>query len=505
MSPLFFRDYIQLQKKEKGYYFSPDEREIDFDEALNTSAFIQEYFQYFCGNESNIRALFQTYTADTNNFIGIPFQNVYNPKKIKYYDPRILYRVTASNGLAAGNTIKEALVQGISELFERWGIYRFYKEPQNTYYTINLNDLHDDNISKIYNNIKELGCDIVVYDLSYNFQIPVILSVLNYKKKCRIYTNFASAPVINIAIERTLTEMYQGIQTYNYISDTQSPFRLTTGDAAIMEDGNNITNSCSFPENALLNIVEVNYNTNMFLNNETHDNNYMLNVYYKNICDKLNIELYYRDNSLIKDIAAIVVFIDQTDTFNVKPFPLEQTSNLMKKEWINRIHQYYKISEFIFESNKNHTLTMESFLNYLFSINWDIRPLSDIVNFYHGILMFDEWKAYLHPVHSNIGILDHYAFIRKRMDSFNMAAFTGTEQVILNRFITLRGYIESGLYSIDEIKKLYNLWGYDLTDTDIENYNNIDYIFWKTCIEPEKKIYESGDYDILLHSFIKED
>ena len=67
------------------------------------------------------------------------------------------------------------------------------------------------------------------------------------------------------------------------------------------------------------------------------------------------------------------------------------------------------------------------------------------------------------------------------------------------------GREEAVLYSIDEIKKLYKLWGYDLTDTDIENYNNIDYIFWKTCIEPEKKIYESVDYDILLHSFIKED
>lgn len=110
--------------------------------------------------------------------------------------------------MAAGNTLEEALVQGLSELFERWGMYRFYNDPQVHYYSIDLEALNDNAILNIYKKITDLGCDAIVYDLSYNFQIPVILTVLNYKTKYRFYANFATAPVINIAIERTLTEMY---------------------------------------------------------------------------------------------------------------------------------------------------------------------------------------------------------------------------------------------------------------------------------------------------------
>ena len=41
-----------------------------------------------------------------------------------------------TTGLATGNTLEEALVQGCSELFERIAVERFFYEPQSEYYLI---------------------------------------------------------------------------------------------------------------------------------------------------------------------------------------------------------------------------------------------------------------------------------------------------------------------------------------------------------------------------------
>ena len=58
--------------------------------------------------------------VNLNELKGIDFST-------KYYDPRLLYRMSASNGLAAGNTYEEACVQGISEIFERYIQFQWYR------------------------------------------------------------------------------------------------------------------------------------------------------------------------------------------------------------------------------------------------------------------------------------------------------------------------------------------------------------------------------------------
>ena len=90
------------------------------------------------------------------------------------------------------------------------------------------------------------------------------------------YINLGSSPVIEIAIERTLTEMYQGVNNLN--EGNSFKFHMYPGkDITHLEIMQN-TPSCVqespiYPEHLLLNKVLVNdYNKDVFLGSKSYTN-----------------------------------------------------------------------------------------------------------------------------------------------------------------------------------------------------------------------------------------
>ena len=59
------------------------------------------------------------------------------------------------------------------------------------------------NIQKDYHNI-------YVLDMSYNFQVPVLVLLLINQNSHNVVFNVSSFPDFDIALERLLTEVYQG-------------------------------------------------------------------------------------------------------------------------------------------------------------------------------------------------------------------------------------------------------------------------------------------------------
>jgi len=115
--------------------------------------------------------------------------------------------------MAAGNTLEEALVQGISEIFEHYVQEQYLKNPPKELHEISINLMNTSN-QNIINNIEKLGKKIKIFDLSYNYKVPVCMSVLYNTISYNYIINFSSAPTIQIAIERALTELYQNINSY---------------------------------------------------------------------------------------------------------------------------------------------------------------------------------------------------------------------------------------------------------------------------------------------------
>ena len=119
-------------------------------------------------------------------------------------------KILGSDGLAAGNTIEEAAVQGMSEIYEHYVTDRIYYEKNTVYYELNLDKMLpslSNYLVEIITNIKKEGYSLSILDLSYNFNMPVLMSIV-IDKNHLMYIDLGAAPTFEIALERTLTEIY---------------------------------------------------------------------------------------------------------------------------------------------------------------------------------------------------------------------------------------------------------------------------------------------------------
>ncbi|MBF0314859.1 MAG: YcaO-like family protein [Oligoflexia bacterium] len=130
--------------------------------------------------------------------------------KTFYLPMSVITNLYMSNGHAAGNTIMEAKVQALSEVFERAIKKRIIKER------IALPEIPDRFLRKfprIWEGIcalKKAGYGLYIFDASLGGTYPLANMVLIDPQGKGVYTSYGAHPSMEVAIERTLTELLQG-------------------------------------------------------------------------------------------------------------------------------------------------------------------------------------------------------------------------------------------------------------------------------------------------------
>ena len=132
----------------------------------------------------------------------VPFYGVFHKKSILI--PQGVY--TSSNGMCAGNTPAEALVQGFCEIFERYALRKIMLEecvpPQ-----IPLDYFEG---TAIYSKIKALqNRKIIVLDCSFGMGLPVVGALIIDTEHYKYRLMMAGAATATVALERCLTEHFQ--------------------------------------------------------------------------------------------------------------------------------------------------------------------------------------------------------------------------------------------------------------------------------------------------------
>ena len=127
-----------------------------------------------------------------------------------------------TNGMSAGNTLYEAQVQRLSEIFERAVKKQIIQEE------IALPDVPLHVLEK-YPNILEgvraleaQGYPVLVKDASLGGQFPVACVTLMNPKTCGVFASFGAHPTLEVALERSLTELMQG-RSFEGLNDFLPP------------------------------------------------------------------------------------------------------------------------------------------------------------------------------------------------------------------------------------------------------------------------------------------
>lgn len=194
------RSKFRLDASKNHYLKTPDRKLFDtalFRKSKELSIFDEDYNNF----------IEQEFAAG-NSHLGFAVKYLHvNSGKIEYLPDELLSVSAGSNGMCAGNTMSEALVQGCCEIFERLVLKKIYTENNVRLPKIQKVYLEKHPMFECFLYLEANGYDVCVRDCSFG-QYPV--AGLFIKKGDLFKFNLGAAPDFALALERCLTEIFQG-------------------------------------------------------------------------------------------------------------------------------------------------------------------------------------------------------------------------------------------------------------------------------------------------------
>lgn len=294
--------YAELYERFAWYYnnMNEEDREVfPYETPIDAAALVKPFPQAVKANGQDA-----WHDALLNRFgkvAAVPFKNIWGEDTL-LIDMNAKAEADGSNGIAAGNTLLEALNQGISELIERYVQNLCYKGE------IRLEKVPEHIIAKvspsIYEKVKALNerdVEVKIYDTSCSTGLPVLCSIIIDKTTMMHRFCFGAFPVFSIALERTLTEVFQGQITERHDFSPCMPY--DSEDVSIDSVRNNRT---SFPREAFISAKDLQeINSNIYL--EEGVSNKEINDHLGRIMAAHGFSAYYYDMSLMDDMKAIYI------------------------------------------------------------------------------------------------------------------------------------------------------------------------------------------------------
>ena len=166
--------------------------------------------------------LYDTNSGNTERGIcSLPFVRQ-SDGEVVYFPSNLIENLYLSNGMSAGNTLAEAQVQCLSEIFER-AVKREILEGEMT-----LPDVPQQVLEKYpailagIKGLEEQGFPVLVKDASLGGQFPVMCVTLMNPRTGGVFASFGAHPSFEVALERSLTELLQG-RSFEGLNDLPQP------------------------------------------------------------------------------------------------------------------------------------------------------------------------------------------------------------------------------------------------------------------------------------------
>jgi ribosomal protein S12 methylthiotransferase accessory factor len=185
---------------------------------------LDDYCRAIYNPDGELRAshLYDTNSGNTGRGIcALPYVRQSDGETV-YFPTNLIDNLFLSNGMSAGNTLVEAQVQCLSEIFER-AVKREIIEGE-----IALPDVPADVLAKypgVLAGIEALeaqGFPVLVKDASLGGGYPVMCVTLMNPRTGGVFASFGAHPSLEVALERSLTELLQG-RSFEGLNDLPRP------------------------------------------------------------------------------------------------------------------------------------------------------------------------------------------------------------------------------------------------------------------------------------------
>ena len=185
---------------------------------------LDEYCLHIYNRDGELRGshLYDTNSGNVERGIcSLPYVRQ-SDGELVYFPSNLIENLFLSNGMSAGNTLVEAQVQCLSEIFER-AVKREILEGE-----LALPDVPQDVLAKYpgilagIQGLEAQGFPVLVKDASLGGEFPVMCVTLMNPRTGGVFASFGAHPSLEVALERSLTELLQG-RSFEGLNDLPQP------------------------------------------------------------------------------------------------------------------------------------------------------------------------------------------------------------------------------------------------------------------------------------------
>lgn len=234
----FYNDYyLGEERGQAEFVHYPNEKwfQPGSDDSIPEGLMDQRFMEVFdCDHELKASHLVDANSGAIGRGIcALPFVRQSDQETV-YIPANLIGNIFVSNGMSAGNTVYEARVQCLSEIFERAVKKQIIIEE------ITLPDVPKTVIQRfptIAAGIEKLeaqGFPVLVKDASLGGKFPVMCVAIMNPRTGGAFASFGGHPKFEVALERSLTELMQG-RSFEGLNDLPPP---TFNQFAIREPDN---------------------------------------------------------------------------------------------------------------------------------------------------------------------------------------------------------------------------------------------------------------------------
>ena len=393
-----------IKSENLPFYYYPNEVEMPYSMLDSLSAAFQNSYQ--CTRE-DVLFLHTDYEQNRGIFFSLPYRNYLN-KETVYIPGKLTEHIYATNGMAAGNTLEEAMVQGISEVMERYA-NRIICEGLIVPPVIPMECLNfNQSVLSILHSLDEKNFSIEFRDCSLSLGLPVIALYFIDKNTGKYFVKFGAHPIISIAAERTLTELFQGRK---FIMSSFWLKNFSAENAAKSENNfNTIFRSGDgvYPYQIFGDCYSYEYQDVWFHGN--YNSNKDLLEYMLDIIRNNNWNIYIYDTSFL-GFPTVHIIIPEISTINI-----------IDQNYIKRFRKFYRIKYLIRDINSCNDEDYAEILDFIDSNNYGVLdhigpmfdlPLNknsmilDINVMYFKSILYLKLKRYLEAIQALDRYIEH--------------------------------------------------------------------------------------------------